>query len=169
MGRLQYILRCDLPLQVFSPFILKTHISFGILFGLTQCGKNTICTYLSTIGHTHRLMDYQNPTTHFTIKKYDRANKQSTRRQVTESSSNTTHASKMVIPSIYRAWEAILYKAIISTSFHLCICVWERWLSLMGKLTISYVQRIFGTTTIQSKLLSDLTNSTLVPYPSLWF
>ncbi len=83
--------------------------------------KNTIRTYFSAVGHPNKLMGYQDPTTHFIIRKMiELINRSHTARAPGQPVTLHMLQSAMeAITSICPAWEAILYRALLSTSFHL--------------------------------------------------
>ncbi len=92
---------------------------------MKNLSRNTARTYLLALGHPHRLADLQDPTatTRKLIESVGKDHVSSPeRRPITWP---MLSAALTVIPLKHPVWEATLYRALLSTAFHLCALVGE--------------------------------------------
>ncbi len=110
-------------------FPLTNHrINLFIAYMEMLCiARNTARTYLSVLGHTHRLAGITDPTATFMARKMvEMVGKGCVSSELCKPV--TYHMLSEVlktIPTEFRAWESTMYKALISTGFHLCACIGE--------------------------------------------
>ncbi len=127
MGPFQHLLCRNPPQKAGTPHIGGTHLTLRRIFGFSQHGKK----HHPYIPLSHRppsqALGYQDQTTHFAIRKMiEPINRSHTARfPIQPVTLHMLQSAMEAITSICPVWEAILYRALLSTSFHRCTCVGE--------------------------------------------